>query len=345
MVVGGTTYSDKLEYDRAFGQEELEKAGVKTIPSWNFEDFDQAIEFVKNNPARYVIKPSGKAQNEKELLFVGQEDDGKDVLSVMEHYKKHWSAKIKSFQIQKFIYGVEVAVGAYFNGRNFVEPININFEHKRMFPGDIGPSTGEMGTSMFWSKSNGIFSNTLAKMQSRLEDSSYVGYIDVNCIANNTGIYPLEFTARFGYPTISIQMDGVTSEWGTFLSDISHGARANLGAKKGYQIGVVIAVPPFPFDDYKAFKKYSEDATILFKKPMTEGVHIGEVKLVDGDLRLAGRSGYALVITASGETMEEVRRKVYSRVSNVMIPNMFYRTDIGERWTHDSDMLLSWGYL
>jgi len=28
-----------------------------------------------------------------------------------------------------------------------------------------------------------------------------------------------------------------------------------------------------------------------------------------------------------------------------MIPNMFYRSDIAQRWTHDSDMLLSWGYI
>jgi hypothetical protein len=28
-----------------------------------------------------------------------------------------------------------------------------------------------------------------------------------------------------------------------------------------------------------------------------------------------------------------------------MIPNMFYRRDIGQRWTRDSDMLISWGYI
>jgi phosphoribosylamine---glycine ligase len=30
--------------------------------------------------------------------------------------------------------GVEVAVGAFFNGKNFVYPIHINFEHKKLFP-------------------------------------------------------------------------------------------------------------------------------------------------------------------------------------------------------------------
>src|SRR5712692_2196730 len=144
-VVGGSTYTDKLENDREFGQEELKSVGVNTIPSWTFTSFDEAREFVKKNPDRYVVKPSGRAQNEKELLFVGQEEDGKDVEAVLEHYKRNWSNKIKVFQIQKYANGVEVAVGAFFNGKDFVYPINVNFEHKRLFPNDIGPSTGEMG--------------------------------------------------------------------------------------------------------------------------------------------------------------------------------------------------------
>src|SRR5271157_2511292 len=64
-VIGGTAYTDNLEYDRNFGQEELKKAGVTIIPYQQFDSFDPAIEFVKKNPDRYVIKPSGEAQNVK----------------------------------------------------------------------------------------------------------------------------------------------------------------------------------------------------------------------------------------------------------------------------------------
>ena len=144
LVVGGSVYTDKLENDREYGQEEMKAAGITILPVSNFDDFDEAIKFLKANPGRYVLKPSGKAQNEKELLFVGQEEDGLDVVQILEHYKKNWSKKIKAFQLQKFAAGVEIAVGAFFNGKDFVFPINVNFEHKRMFPGDIGPSTGEM---------------------------------------------------------------------------------------------------------------------------------------------------------------------------------------------------------
>src|SRR5918911_381714 len=344
-VIGGSWYTDRLENEREFGQQELAKAGVPILPSWNFSDFDEAIKFVQDNPGRYVIKPSGKAQNEKELLFVGQEEDGNDVIYVLSHYKKSWSNKIKIFQIQKYASGVEVGVGAFFNGKEFVPPINVNFEHKRLFPGDIGPSTGEMGTSMMWMQKNRIFELTLEKMEEKLQESRYVGYMDINSIANNKGIYPLEFTSRFGYPTISIQMEGVTSDWGKFLYQLAGGEATQLKTKKGYQVGVVVAIPPFPFNDEKTFKKYSEDATVLFNKRNTDGVHLGEVKRLENDWRIAGRSGYCLVVTGSGNTTEEARGQAYSRVANIMIPNMFYRTDIGSRWSRDSDLLLSAGYL
>ena len=197
-VVGGTVYTDRLEDDRSFGQQELKKHGVSIIPFQEFTDFDSAIDHVRAHPAPYVIKPSGEAQNIKRLLFVGQEDDGVDVIHVLESYKAVYADTVKVFQLQRRMRGVEVAVGAFFNGSDFMMPINVNFEHKPLFPGNIGPATGEMGTCMYWSEPNRIFTATLAKLKQRLAEERYVGYIDVNCIVNGQGIYPLEFTARFG---------------------------------------------------------------------------------------------------------------------------------------------------
>jgi phosphoribosylamine--glycine ligase len=342
-VVGGNRYTDRLEEDRDFGQAEMKAAGLSILPRWEFDAFDPAIEFVQKNPDRYVVKPNGKAQNDKVLSFVGQEEDGRDLVTMLQHYKKGWGSKIRSFQIQKFVSGVEVAIGAFFNGKDFILPAFINFEHKRMFNDDIGPSTGEMGTSAFWSSEIRLYRETLARMKTRLE--GYVGYMDINCIVNARGIHPLEFTARFGYPTINLQIEGILSKWGDVLWSLARGEPLELRTKRGFQICVVVAVPPFPFVDPDAFRKYSEEATVLFKREIREGLHPCDIKLVEGDWRLAGNSGYALVVTGAGATMEEARREAYSRVKNVIIPNMFYRTDIGERWSREGDLLQTWGYL
>lgn len=342
-VVGGTRVTDRMEDDRDFAQAEMKAAGMSVLPNWDFDGFEPAIEFIKKTPDRYVVKPNGRAQNDKVLSFVGQEEDGRDVITMLEKYRKGWGSRIRSFQLQKFAGGVEIAVGAFFNGKDFVTPAFVNFEHKRMFNDDIGPSTGEMGTLGFWAGENTLFRETLARMRERI--AGYVGYFDINCIAHARGVYPLEITPRFGYPTINLQVEGVLSRWGELLEALARGQPFALRTKRGFQVAVVIGVPPFPFVDADAFRKYSEDAAVLFKKPMTEGLHPCDVKIVDGEWLLAGNTGYALVVTGSGSTVQDARREAYGRVRNIMIPNMFYRTDIGERWQRDGDLLQTWGLL
>jgi phosphoribosylamine--glycine ligase len=348
-VVGGSPYSDRLEEDRAFGQLELKAAGVPIIPQENFTSFDEAIRFVGANPNRYVIKPSGEAQNIKRLLFVGEEEDGRDVIQVLEDYQRYLSATVKEFQLQRRIVGVEVAVGAFFNGQEFVTPVCVNFEHKKLFPGDIGPATGEMGTTMFWTGPNRLFNATLKKMESRLAQASFSSYIDINCIVNSNGIYPLEFTSRFGYPAISIQQEGLITPIGEVLQKLADGSLTQVRARSGFQIGVRVVVPPFPYSDKQTFESTSRDSVVLFKTPNREGIHIEEVKQVRGaqgpEWRVTGAYGMVLIVCGTGPTMKQAQRQAYNRVRNVMIPYMYYRDDIGERWSEDSDRLHAWGYL
>ncbi|MCX6761004.1 MAG: hypothetical protein NTZ84_02805, partial [Candidatus Nealsonbacteria bacterium] len=89
LVVGGSRYTDRIEEDREFGQDEMKKSGMVTLPHWDFSDFDSAIEFIKTNPGTYVFKPSGTiASDQKGILFLGQEEDGKDIMEILEQNKK-----------------------------------------------------------------------------------------------------------------------------------------------------------------------------------------------------------------------------------------------------------------
>ncbi|KOX92238.1 phosphoribosylamine--glycine ligase [Haloarcula rubripromontorii] len=345
-VVCGTPNTDTLEEDRGYAMAVLEEHGVDTIEHHVFEDFDAGIQHVQSNPAPYVIKPLGEVQNVKRLLYVGNEDDGSDVVDVLRAYKKAWGHRMKGFQLQRKVEGVEIAVCGFFNGESFVEPINFNFEHKKLFPGNIGPSTGEMGTSMFWAGRNELFAETLGKLEGWLADEGYVGSIDVNCIVNDSGIYPLEFTPRFGYPTITLQEESFESGTGQFFLDLANGRDPELAVHRGYQVGVRVVLPPFPFDDEQTYDENSRNAAVVFQSDSREGIHIEDAKRVDGQWRVAGESGMPLVVTGKGETMQAAREQAYERVDDILIPNLYYRDDIGERWVDgDGDRLQAWGYL
>ncbi|HLT32956.1 MAG TPA: hypothetical protein VKZ98_04120 [Aquaticitalea sp.] len=133
-VFGGTEYTDLLELDRNFGQSELKKHKIKTLPYKEFACFKDAIEYVQNNPDAYVVKPSGETQELKQLLFVGNDEEGLDVIRVLKAYDKSWGNDFGNFQLQKKVKGVEISVAAFFNGKEFLKPINITFEHKKLSP-------------------------------------------------------------------------------------------------------------------------------------------------------------------------------------------------------------------
>ena len=345
-VVGGTENTDRLEEDRGYAMDVLESNGINTVEHREFRDFDAGIRHVRENPAPYVIKPLGEVQNVKRLLYVGRERDGSDVIEILSAYKKAWGHRMKGFQLQRKVEGVEIAVCGFFNGQKFIDRVNFNFEHKKLFPGNIGPQTGEMGTSMFWAGHNELFSETLGKLEGWLAEEGYVGSIDINCIVNESGIYPLEFTPRFGYPTITLQEESFESPTGEFFYQLAHGETPTLDVHRGFQVGVRVVLPPFPFDDEKTYDENSRNAAVVFETDDREGVHIEDAKNVDGQWRAAGESGMPLVVTGKGDTMGAARAQCYDRIDRIVIPNMYYRDDIGERWIEgDGDRLHAWGYL
>lgn len=345
LVVGGSEYTDLLELDRNFGQEELKRLKVKILPSKEFHHFSDAISYVQQKPDAYVIKPCGEIQDLKQLLFVGNDEEGLDVVRVLKAYEKSWGNKFGTFQLQRKVKGVEVAVSAFFNGKKFIKPINVSFEHKKLFPNELGVSTGEMGTSMFWVNESPIFDATLQKFESTLAKKNFVGHIDINCIVNGNGIYPLEFTSRFGYPQVYIQQDGIIEPLGNLFYKLASGQDFVINTKKGFQIGAYIVVPPFPFEDKKSFELFSKDSVIIFKKELKEGVHPMHLKKVNNEWLITGNTGIALLITGTGMTMKDAQKMMQNRISSIIVNNSYYRTDIGNRWLEDSDKLWAWGLL
>jgi len=126
---------------------------------------------------------------------------------------------------------------------------------------------------------------------------------------------------------------------------LASGKDPKLRVRSGFQIGVRIVVPPFPFDDDATFESFSKNGAIVFRKPPTDEIHIEDVKQLNCQWLVAGTSGVILIVVGLSQTMKQAQAQVYSRIKNVLIPNMYYRTDIGDRWDEDSDRLHNWGIL
>jgi phosphoribosylamine--glycine ligase len=332
-VVGGSSVGDRLEQDRAFGQEVLRDAGLNTVATHKFASFDEAISFLREFPGRYVFKLDGynwpSTRN-----YVGQMNDAQDMIALLTVTRDNWTLDEEpEFILMEFVDGVEAGVGAFFNGDRFLSPPNIDWEHKRFFPGDIGELTGEMGTVVSYRGAEKLFDATLARLSPLLRSSGYCGYINLNTIINERGVWPLELTCRFGYPGFAILDSLHDEDWASILAALVRRDRQAIRTHDGYSVGVVLTVPSFPYSD--GYDELGKGTPICFRDTMNDAdrasLHYGEVTMTNGQLTTAGMIGYTMVVTGLGSTVEGARREAYARVDKVVIPNVRYRNDIGAR--------------
>ena len=145
-VVGGSPYTDKLEDDRAFGQAELKAAGVSIIPQENFTGFDDAIEYVRKNPNRYVIKPSGEAAELQAAALRrrgrrrARRGGGARGLQAAPGRRRSRTSSCSAGS-----WASRWRPGASSTGRSSSRRSASTFEHKKLFPGDIGQADGRDG--------------------------------------------------------------------------------------------------------------------------------------------------------------------------------------------------------
>lgn len=352
-VVGGCEFGDKLEDDRQYGQKIFSAAGLKIKPSIGFTSISKAISFLEKNKGPWVIKQNDNAN--KTLNYVGKFSDNRDCISLLKNYRQNKNIKqdCARIDLQKKIEGVEVAVGRFFNGKNWAGPLNINFEHKNFFNNNLGPATYEMGTLMFYTEdeNNKLYKQTLLKLESYLRKISFKGYADINCIVNEDGVFPLEATTRFGYPTIQLQMAIHESPWGDFLKAIADGENFDLKWKKGYGLVVLVAAPPFPFFRSHFTSLSPKGLPIDFKDNFNgknfKHLHFEDVARKDKTKHyICTHTGFVLHVSDVGRTTEDARKKVYSIIDKIVVPKMYYREDIGLKFIReDRKKLKKWGWI
>jgi phosphoribosylamine---glycine ligase len=341
-VIGSSAYGARLENDRAHAQQILSALGLSTAPVFEFTQPDEARRFIDRCPARYVIKSNGP----NAATFVGRHREGVDVSAMLATDHRYEES---SLILMEFVEGIEMGVGAYFNGEDFLEPACLDWEHKRFFPGDLGELTGEMGTVVTYSRSKGFFDRTLGKMRPLLKENGYCGYINLNTIVNESGIWPLEFTCRFGYPGYAILEPLQRTSWSDLFRLMLDRTAIRFDTEPGFAIGIVITTPPFPYNREDVAEPVG--LPVLFDDDLSpdqrRNVHYGEVGLSGGVLVTSGASGYTLVVTGTGETIAAARDAANVLAGKVVIPNARYRSDIGQRLIYQDELakLQAWGIL
>jgi phosphoribosylamine--glycine ligase len=342
QVVGGSVFGDRLEQEREFGQAVLKEAGLAIAWSMSFEQPSLALAWLTQNPGRYVLKHDDVGRT----TFVGDHPEGADVAFMLRRVSEGRVLLMERLE------GVEVGVGAYFDGTRFLRPACIDFEHKRFFPGEIGEMTGEMGTLAAYDDSETLFSATLDRLAGRFAAAGHVGYVNLNMIVNEQGVWPLEFTCRFGNPGFAVLAALQPDGWGDLLARMAAGSAhreaARFAARPGWSVAIVMTVPPFPAHTTTALP--DEDPPLFFIDP-PEGreldrYHFVDVRMEHGQLLGRRRSGHLMIVTGTGASVEAAQADARARARNVVVPEMRWRADIGNRFLDgEQERLRALGWL
>jgi len=340
LVVGGSSFADKLEEDRDFGFEIMEKAGIKLPLTVAFDDFGDIEEFLDKNSEsedgrvrRFVFKPSGK-NLPCHLTYVSK--DREDLLEYVNYAEKNYGKDIESFILQEFVEGVVVSTEAWSDGTKFIKPINHTVEVKALMNGCLGPATGCAGNLVWVEEENcRIATSGILKVEEAIIGSGYIGPVDLNAVVNDEGVWALEFTPRFGYDATPTQAFMFREEIGKFFSDLSRGQLdRHMPICDKFAAAVRFSIPPYPLDPEKLedVQKVCPNIGIPVRGLTEKNAgHFYFYEVTEDDGRLHHSPGIGLLGISVGveDKVWKAFDSAYEALSELKVPELQYRTDLG----------------
>lgn len=318
--IGPTHEQSKWEADRRLGQEILERHDIRIAPYKIFHDFDSAVKYVKKRDTRLVSKPFG-GEADKALSYVAKGPE--DLVFMLERWRK--LGKLKTpFILQDFIEGVEFGIEGWFDGRDWSGQWHESFEHKKLMNDEIGPNTGEMGTVNYITSKSAMAEEILVPLTGLLKGANYVGFFNVNTIIDKQGnIYPLEITARNGWPCFNLQLAAIR---GDAVESLASEKRLNF-RNDLVTTGVVLTIPDFP---YSHITRREVTGIPVFGFD-TENLHYHPCEMMkDRQGQWVTAGDYVCVVTGHGSTVSKSKDMAYKNLKALTLPNSpMYRTDIG----------------
>lgn len=334
---GGSSFGNRLESDRDFSRRIMERCGIPHLESHSFKTLKEAHNHLKSHSVAHVVKPSGK-DVEKHHLIVGQDPNNEDAISQVERLMD-LGLKVDSVEVEERKTGVEVGLSRFFNGNDWIGPINVNFEHKRSHDKETGFLTGECGTLCKYSQDPELplFKETLAKIKPVLRAQDYKCQIDLNMIVGRDEkgevcISPLEFTPRLGYPAWALEDELHVTSWEKIMLGCATGTKVDMQVHYDWSVGVLLCAFGFPFDD--KIEKISKGLVVDGVDEYNIGEHIHTMNMSlnkNGKFVVSSGQGYVLVGTGRGHEIEHAKNRAYEALETIRLPNSFKRFDISDK--------------
>ncbi|WP_342974895.1 phosphoribosylamine--glycine ligase [Henriciella sp. AS95] len=338
-VLGPSQTAAQLESSKGFAKDLMKKYGVPTAAYGRFTDLTDALEYLEQMSAPYVIKADGLAAGKGVVIAQTLEEAENTVEEFMTGKFGEASTEVV---IEEFMDGEEASVFVMTDGEGAIY-LPVAQDHKRVGDGDTGPNTGGMGA---YAPAPIVDARTLELVQTLIvepllsgmaeDDMPYQGVLYVGIMVTPSGPKVVEFNARFGDPECQVLMAGLPGDivpallvcaTGGLVS--SHAALCDMMGLTEFKPSAVVVMAA------KGYPGKAEKGSVIAGVDKADGIdgvtvfHAGTDMNEKGELLASG--GRVLGVTATGNDLKQAVDRAYQGVGAIEWPEGFYRKDIAHR--------------
>ena len=328
-IFGPSKAAATIESSKDFAKRLMAKYSIPTASYRTFDDYEEALGYVRNGSFPVVLKYDGLAAG-KGVVIPETLEDADTTLKDMLLDDRFGKGKVV---VEEFLTGPEFSFMCFVDGEK-VWPMALSQDHKRAYEGDKGPNTGGMGAYSplpFITEEDReyalehIMKPVAAAMVA--EGCPFKGVLYGGLMKTPSGIKVIEFNCRFGDPETEVVLPLLESDIYDIFSAVADDApMPEIRWKNQASMGFVMASEGYPGSYGKGFPiEGLEDA---LSDPAVRIYHMGTAGK-DGQLVTSG--GRVLMVIGSGDTLLQAHDKALEAVGKIKCDNLFYRRDIGWR--------------
>lgn len=348
-VVGGGSFCDRLEKDRAFGQSLAQAIGAREPVTKEFASVSQAISFIQTRGDESWYFKSDR--------YLGSDathgGTAETMVKYLEGLRKEHGDRIANI-MQRKVEGVALSTACWWNGQTFLAPYEGTIEHKAAWNDDLGPSTGAAITAVwFYEAQHPKAVRSLQWQNLAPHFRKYhapPGLYDINAIISKDDgeAYYLEWTPRLGFdsePASLSLLDGTLAE---FLERLARGTLAEVPmSTKDLAFNTRLSVPPYPFENYQEEKGSAKGVCLEGIDGLWDGNFWAySVMDSDGELQVADRWGLVGLSQCIGRSLKACNAEAVEYVKKGMkgTAGLSCRTDGDKAIRTDAEALVKLGY-
>ena len=328
-VIGPTKEGAQIEGSKDFAKSFMKRHRIPTAKSGSFNkrQLQEALAFLENQKAPYVLKADGLAAG-KGVIIENELSKAKKALTKM--LKGQFGSASNTVVIEEFLAGVELSVFIITDGTNY-KILPEAKDYKRIGEQDTGLNTGGMGAISpvpfanreFMDKvENQIIIPTVKGLKK--DGIAYSGFIFFGLIAVKGDPYVIEYNCRLGDPETEVVLPRLKSD----ILELFDGIATDTLSERDVEIDlrtastVMMVAGGYP-ESYEKGKEISMANTDEKSMVFHAGTTIKNNKVVSN-------GGRVIAVTSYGKNLETALKTSYENLENISFDGAYYRKDIGQ---------------